>query len=140
MAVEEIRAWIMMVVSALAYGVYVGIVVTRSGPVAGVAYIGPLLWSIGAAIVVTIMLHAVFGALASGADRRKDQRDREIARVGDRIGQSFVIIGAIAAMLMAMVEVTYFWIANAIYLAFVLSAVVGSLAKIFAYRKGFQSW
>ena len=32
------------------------------------------------------------------------------------------------------------WIANVIYLCFTLSAVVGSVAKIVAYRRGFQSW
>ena len=29
-----------------------------------------------------------------------------------------------------------FWIANAVYLGFVLSAVVGSVAKVVAYRRG----
>jgi hypothetical protein len=43
--------------------------------------------------------------------------------------------------LMALAEWDHFWIANVIYLTFVLSAVVGSVAKIFAYRQGgFQSW
>jgi hypothetical protein len=33
-----------------------------------------------------------------------------------------------------------FWIANVVYLAFVLSASPGSIAKIIAYRRGFQTW
>ncbi|HET9143798.1 hypothetical protein [Actinophytocola sp.] len=142
MAVEEIRAWIMLVVSVLGYLAYVVIVLAKAGdgPLVEVSYAWTLLWIVAAAIVVSIVLHILFGALATGADRRKDQRDREIGRLGDYIGQSFVIIGAVAAMLMAMVELAHFWIANVIYLAFVLSAVVGSVAKIFAYRKGFQSW
>jgi hypothetical protein len=41
---------------------------------------------------------------------------------------------------MALAEWDRFWIANVIYLCFVLSAVVASAAKIFAYRRGFQSW
>ena len=41
---------------------------------------------------------------------------------------------------MAMAELDYFWIANLIYLAFVLSAILGSVAKIVAYRRGFQPW
>lgn len=71
---------------------------------------------------------------------KKDQRDREIYRFGEYAGQSFVVIGGIAALLMAMAEVPHFWIANVIYLAFVLSAMLGSVAKIVAYRKGFQPW
>ena len=39
-----------------------------------------------------------------------------------------------------MAEVGHFWIANAVYLCFVLSAVLGSVAKIVAYRRGFQPW
>lgn len=50
------------------------------------------------------------------------------------------MIGAVAALLMAMAELDHFWIANTIYLAFVLSAILGSMAKIAAYREGFQQW
>jgi hypothetical protein len=39
-----------------------------------------------------------------------------------------------------MAEVPHFWIANAVYLAFTLSAILGSVARIFAYRRGFQPW
>lgn len=41
------------------------------------------------------------------------------------VGQSFVVIGGVAALLMAMAEWEHFWIANVIYLAFVLSAILG---------------
>ena len=41
---------------------------------------------------------------------------------------------------MAMAEWDYFWIANVIYLCFVLSAILGSIAKIVAYRQGFPQW
>jgi hypothetical protein len=40
----------------------------------------------------------------------------------------------------AMAEADHFWIANALYLAFALSAVTESVSKIFAYRRGFQPW
>ena len=46
----------------------------------------------------------------------------------------------IAALGLAMAELDYFWIANVIYLAFVLSSVLGSAAKIVGYRRGFQPW
>ncbi|MFF5083736.1 hypothetical protein ACFY36_42370 [Actinoplanes sp. NPDC000266] len=75
-----------------------------------------------------------------GKDRQTDQRDREIGRFGDHIGQSLVVAGAVTAMLLAFAEVRHFWIANVIYLSFVLSAVLGSTARIFAYRRGFHPW
>lgn len=50
-------------------------------------------------------------------------------------------VGSYAAyLIMAMATLDYFWIANVIYLAFVLSAVLGSVAKVIAYRRGFQPW
>jgi hypothetical protein len=39
-----------------------------------------------------------------------------------------------------LLEVDYFWIANVLYLCFTLSAVLSSIAKIFAYRRGFHPW
>ena len=38
---------------------------------------------------------------------------------------------------LAMAEVDYFWIANSIYLACVVSGVVTAVVKIVAYRRGF---
>jgi hypothetical protein len=141
-AFEEKRAWIMLVVSVAAYAAYLIIILGRTAdtPLAEVSYVATMLWTIGAAIVVSIVIN-IAAALAAPRDaRKKDQRDREINRLGEHIGQSFVIIGALAALLMALAELDYFWIANVIYLAFVLSAVLGSVAKIFAYRHDFQSW
>jgi hypothetical protein len=39
-----------------------------------------------------------------------------------------------------MAELPYFWIANAVYLAFFLSAALASVAKIVAYRRGLPAW
>jgi len=67
-------------------------------------------------------------------------RDKEIGRLGDRVGQAFVIIGATAAMLMAMADWNRFWIANVIYLCFAISSVLGSLTKVLVYRGRFPQW
>jgi hypothetical protein len=37
---------------------------------------------------------------------------------------------------MAMARWDYFWIANVIYLGFVLWAITGSVIKLVAYRRG----
>ena len=141
-ALEEKRAWIMAVVAICAYAVYLIVVLGRAGsvPLVDVPYVATLLWTVGAAIVASIVLHAA-ASIASPKDAgRKDQRDREIGRFGEHIGQSFVVIGGVAALVMAMAELDHFWIANAVYLAFVLSSLLGSIAKIAAYRWGFQTW
>ena len=41
---------------------------------------------------------------------------------------------------MAIADWDRFWIANVIYLGFVLSGVLSAVARIMAYRKGFQPW
>lgn len=145
MAYEEKRAWIMLVVAVLGYGGYLVAVLARAGdvPLAETPYAAALLWSVGAAIVAGIVLGIVLGivaGIASPKGRRTDERDREIGRFGEYVGQSFVVIGSLSALLLAILEVGYFWIANVVYLCFVLSAILGSTAKIVAYRRGVPRW
>ncbi|MET9633655.1 hypothetical protein ABZX92_39980 [Lentzea sp. NPDC006480] len=140
MAVEEKRAWALAASAVVGYAVYVLLVLTgRHGrPLAEAPYIGALLWTIGLGIVFGIVTGIWFGIAARDDGLQADERDREIGRFGDHIGQSFVVIGGISAMALAMVEAPYFWIANVLYLCFVLSALLGSLAKIAAYRRGMR--
>jgi hypothetical protein len=142
MAFAEKRAWIMLVVSAVAYAAYVVIVLGRSGgaPLADVPYESTLVGTIVASIVVSIILNIVVGMFTPKGEEKPDQRDREIYRTTEYIGQSFVVIGGVAALILALLEAPYFWIANAVFLCFVLSALLSSIAKIFAYRTGFGSW
>jgi hypothetical protein len=46
------------------------------------------------------------------------------------------VAGAAAALCMAMAKWDYFWIANVLYLGFVLWAIAGSVVKLIAYRRG----
>jgi hypothetical protein len=137
---EEKRAWILGFAALASYAVYLVLVLGRAGgrPLAEVPYVATLLWTVGASIAASIVL-SILAAVIS-RDGGKDQRDREIGRFGEYVGHSFVVLGAVAALLMAMAEAPHFWIANAVYLAFTLSAILGSIARIFAYRRGFQPW
>ncbi|WP_371494169.1 hypothetical protein OG871_03590 [Kitasatospora sp. NBC_00374] len=142
MAVEEKRAWIMLVVAIAAYSSYLASVLGRSGdlPLAETPYVAALVWSVVAAIVVSIVLNILVAVLSPEEANTKDQRDREIHRSGEYIGQSFLAIGSVTALLLALADADQFWIANAIYLGFTLSAILGSVAKIGAYRVGFHPW
>jgi hypothetical protein len=142
MTFEERNTWVFAVITVGAFGAYVATILGRAQgtPLAEVPYAAAMLWAIGAAIAASIVGRIVVAvAWPKDADRR-DQRDKEIYRFGEYIGQSFVVAGAVAALVLAMAEVDHFWIANAVYLAFVLSALLGSTAKLVAYRRGFQSW
>src|SRR5687768_9938227 len=113
MANEEKRAWIMLVVSACAYAIYLKIVLGRLGdtPVAEVPYAATMLWSLGGSIAVSIVLSiavSIAGAIVDGSDGQPDQRDREISRFGDHIGQSLVVLGGVVALVLALLELDYF--------------------------------
>ncbi|CRK58167.1 hypothetical protein [Alloactinosynnema sp. L-07] len=142
MALEEKRAWIMGLVTACTYLTYLVIILSRAGdgPLTETPYVAALLWTIGVAIVVTIVLSIAAEITTPKDSRKKDERDRGIERFGEYTGYSFTAIGGVSTLAMAMAEVDHFWIANAIYLAFALSGLIASMAKISAYRRGFQSW
>ncbi|HWO63328.1 MAG TPA: hypothetical protein VNO31_25165 [Umezawaea sp.] len=142
MAFEEKRAWMMGLVTVIAYAVYVVVILGRweSGPLVDVPYAAPVLWTIGGAILVTIVLHTAIATFSPDDADVQDQRDREITRFGEHSGHSLVVVGGMGAFVMALLDVDQFWIANALYLAFALSAVAECVAKVAAYRRGFWPW
>ena len=142
MAFEEKNAWSFLIISVVGYAIYLVIVLSNANgqPLVEVDYVPALLWTVGGAIVANIVANIVIAVSKPKEADKRDQRDREIKQYGDRIGQSFVIIGAVAALVLAMFEAGYFWIANVVYLCFVLSAALGSVAKLTAYRGGFPKW
>jgi len=139
MTLEERRSWAFLVVAVVAYGVYLATVLAgaASAPLVDVDYVPAMLWSIGSAIVAGIVLGIVLGIFTPRRDQPKDVRDRDIAQLGDRVGQSFLVVGGVAALLLAITEAPYFYIANVVYLCFVLSAVLGSVTRVVVYRRGF---
>ena len=141
MSYEEKAAWVQGIVAVLGYGVYLAIILSRvgGGALVDVPYVDAMLWTIGAAIVAGI-LGGIVVAIGSRGRTQKDQRDRQIYRRGEYAGQSFVVIGALGALILAMIEADWFWIANLVYLCFVLSAILGWIFKSVAYRRGLPEW
>jgi hypothetical protein len=142
MSFEEKNTWVYALVSVAAFAAYLVTILGRAQgiPVSEVPYVGAMLWSIGAAIVASIVGRVVIAVAWPRDADRTDQRDKEIYRFGEYVGQWLVVIGAAVALLLAMAEVDHFWIANELYLAFVLAALLSSAAKLVAYRRGFQLW
>lgn len=145
MASEERSAWVMVVVSITAYVIYLSLILSSGAalPLAPADYGWQILWTIVGAVVVAIIAEIGFG-IVDGArglkNGRRDERDRRIEQLGEYTGQAFIVIGGIVALILAILEVDQFWIANVIYLAFVVSAVLGSLTKIAFYREGLPTW
>ena len=138
MSYEEKGTWVYLVTSAAAYLVYLAIMLGRvaSTPVDQVPYVAVLLWTCGASIVANMAGRMLVEMARPSDSRRADVRDKEIYRFGEYASRWFLVAGAAAAMLMAMAKWDYFWIANVIYLGFVLWAVAGSALKLVAYRRG----
>ena len=135
---EEKGTWVYLVTSAGAYAVYLAIILGRvaSTPAAQVPYIAVLLWAAGASMVANMAGRILVETASPSDSRRADVRDRDVSRFGEHASRWFLVAGAAAALVMAMAKVDYFWIANVIYLGFVLWAVAGSVLKLVAYRRG----
>lgn len=140
MSYEEKGVWVYLVTSAAGYLVYLAIIAGRvaSTPVTAVSYVPVLLWTAGAAILASVIGRTLVETARPSDSRRTDVRDREIARSGEFGSRWFVVAGAAAGLAMALARWDYFWIANVIYLGFVLWAVAGSALKLAAYRRGLQ--
>jgi len=139
MSFKEKSTWIIALTTAGAYMVYVALVLgsTDDTLLTEVEYMGPMLWTVSAMVVVAIVALIVV-AVASPKDADTvDQRDREINRLGEYKSQWFITVGAVIALGMAAVELDHFWIANVLYLALVLSTLLAAAIKIVAYRRGF---
>ena len=138
MSYEEKGTWVYLVTSAGAYAVYLVIILGRlqDTPVNQVPYAWVLLWTTVASIIAATIGRTLVETASPSDSRHRDVRDKEIYRFGEYASRWFVVGGAAARFFMAVAKLDYFWIANAIYLGFVLWAVVGSAIKLVAYRRG----
>ncbi|MCX6433390.1 MAG: hypothetical protein NTX29_11570 [Actinobacteria bacterium] len=141
MSYQEKNQWVFGAVTVLSFAVYALIILSRAQdvPLVQVAYAWPMVWTVIAAILANIILMIIV-SIATRDRGQKDERDQEINRRGEQIGMSMVVVGSVGALIMSMLELEYFWIANVIYVCFVLSAILGTVAKLVAYRRGFVGW
>lgn len=150
MSFEEKTTWVSAVVSVIVPVFYFATVMSQVGsvPVNEIAYQRPMLIAIGAAIVLTI-IGAIFTGIGSGISAeitgngsvddigRTDERDVHIGRRGELVGYYVSSAGVVIVLGLTMLEYPYFWIANGLYLSFVIASLVSSTVKLVAYRTGF---
>jgi hypothetical protein len=158
MSFEEKVTWLSGAITLIVAGWYVRFVLDALGrlPVEQIAYQRALLIALGAMIVLTIagtiavaIGSAIGTAIANAigveltgkesADDvdRTDERDAVIEARGDRFAYYVVSALMVGALAMAMLEMPHFWIANAMFAAFVVAGLVGIAVKLVAYRRGF---
>ena len=138
MSYEEKGVWAYLLSSAGAYVAYLAIVVPRlfHTPAAQVTYLLPLLVTTLASVVVATVVRSALEVVRPSDSSKADVRDRDIARFGEHASRWCIVGGAIAGLIGAWRHWDYFWIANVIYLGFVLWAVVGSVLRLLAYHRG----
>ena len=128
MSHEERTTWVGGVVTMLAtlwYGWAIKDVFGQV-PIDQIAYQRPLIIAVVAMIVgnivgaIALAIGAAIRAEMTGegsADDvdRKDERDAHIEARGDRVGFYVVVAAMVGVLTLAMLERSYFWIANAAY-------------------------
>ena len=142
MVYEERNMWSGLVVSVLGVIVYVVVVLQRAagGPLTQVDWWPVMLWTIGGSIVAAIVVNIVCGIVAGTRDPdgvgKSDERDLAISRMGSRVGQAFLVIAGLGVIVLCSSQAHWFWIAHTMFFGFALSAIVGGIASVIAYRRG----
>lgn len=142
MGFEEKIAWAGVIVSIVHFTIYLGVLLTRAAttPMPETPYVDAMLWSIGAAIVVMIVV-SIIVAVTTGKDGHEtDIRDKQIKARAEFTSRGLLIAAALAALIFAMLELDAFWIANVLYLGFFFSAMLEAITKIALYRGGVPAW
>jgi hypothetical protein len=150
MPFEEKMTWVSGVVTIIVPIVYFVVMLGRlqSTPASEIAYQAPLIVAMVASVVLIVIgavLMSIGTSVIAVAKGRKpedeidrtDERDKTISRRGDLVGFYVASAGMVGVLALTMLEADYFWIANALYLSFVVSMVVSAAVKLVAYHRGF---
>ena len=138
MSFEEKGTWLYLVLAVALSTIYYATILGQlpSTPVTEIDYQGPLLAAIAASIVLAIVGNIGIAIASPREAGRSDQRDKEINRLGEYVGGTVLATGMLVPFVLALAEYPHFWIANAMYLAFVVGAICGAAVKLVAYRRG----
>jgi hypothetical protein len=140
MTFEERSTWVGAIVAVGTFIAYLSALLARAGggDISEVPFADlMLIYGIGIPIVVTILGVIVVTAIWHRDGQTKDQRDKAIDRHGEYVGGVLLAVLMIVPFGLALADIETFWIAHAMYLAFLTSALVGGIVKIVVYRRGF---
>ena len=138
MPFEEKSVIVTTIAMAIAYGLYFT-VVTRwalTTPAPDITY-QPLMVLTVVLLVVMLVVGQVAIAVSKPAEAgERDERDRLIDLRGGNLGGYVLAVGVFLALVLAMVRVDQFYIANVLLLWWVLAELTSGVAKIVLYRRG----
>lgn len=142
MVYHERAAWSGLVAAIATVVAYVVLIFGQAGdgPLIDVDWWPLMLWSIGGGIVLSVLLTIVWGIVVGARDRESatasDMRDVDISRMGSRVEHSFQVIAGLGVIVLCAIGADVFWIANTMFLGFAVSAFIGTIARVIAYRRG----
>lgn len=150
MTFKQKMAWVSALATVAVGAAYFGIVGARldGGPVSSVDYKWWMIGAVGVMVVSTIVgaivvaigtaIRAEITGEGSPKDiDREDERDKSIDRRGELVGYYVSSVGVVAALVLAILRIDQFWIANLLYLGLLVGSLASSVAKIAFYRRGF---
>ena len=142
MVFAERNVWATLIATAVIIPGYIVVILQQagSGPLPSVDWFPTMLWAIGISIAVTIVISITWGIFAGLRNPENasasDIRDRDIDRMGSRIEHALLVVAGIGVIVLSAVGADVFWIANAMFLGFAISTLVGCIARLVAYRRG----
>lgn len=164
MTMSERSVWAYLVAVVVTSGVYLTLMVARlaDGPVDEIAWVGPMLWTIGASVLGSVVLTlaltiagtisaTITRSIASARTGRRgrpaapvveidagsDARDKDIDLIGDHALVGVLGAGFVGALVLAMFDADAFWIGNLLFVFGTIGAIVETTIKIRLYRRGF---
>jgi len=140
MSYEEKGVWVQLVVNVVGFVAYVVVIVSRAdgGPLVDTPYVSTLLWVLGIAILSAIVLRITVEMVSPSESTRGDARDRDIGRYGEYVAGGVLGVGMLVPFGLTLAELDYFWIANAMYVVFLVSSLAGIGTKLVGYRRGYH--
>jgi hypothetical protein len=138
MPFQEKSAIVMTAILIGVYGAYFAILGLwlTSAPADEISY-QPL--SVIAVIPLAILAaasHIVLALFNPKEANQYDERDRLVTLRSERLSGYVLAVGVFTGIVLAMFEVTWFWIANALLLAWVVAEIVDGVTKVVLYRRG----
>ena len=138
MPFQEKSAIVMTAILIVVYGAYfalLGLWLT-STPADEITYQPLLVIVVVPLAILAAASHIVLALLNPKEANQYDERDRLVTLRSERLSGYVLALGVFIGIVLAMLEVTWFWIANALMLAWVLAEIVDGVTKVVLYRRG----
>ena len=138
MSFEEKSNYVMLAAVVIVYGWYAATIASLAADiaVADIAYQPLMLIVVVPLVLIAIVWHAVIAALNPAEAGQRDERDDEIDLRAKRVSGYVVGTALFAGLVITMLEIDNFWIAQTLLGGLVLSEVVEGSMRATLYRRG----